>query len=501
MRLSTKIALIIFSGAAIGALVAGSLVFSFARSALEQTVSEYRLGITSGSPGASELPLAPSSATALKLVALLIPIFFLTTSVVLLFIIVFVVQPLVRLTSTARAIAEGDVKLRAPVTSRDEIGELTQTFNMMTERLVKLSEQNAAIVRTLPEPLFVLDRNGIITSANRAASFMVGYSERELVGRSLRDMLVNVSFLQEIRDLAQAIEKGITAGKPVRFDEISIKNRVFEIFLTPVQDRDGVVFGAAVLLHDVTHIKEVDRLKTEFVSVASHQLRTPLTAINWYLEILLAGDAGKLTREQREYMGEVYEASKRMVRLINDLLNVSRLDSGRLKIDPKLTRLEDLILDSIGETKPAAQEKKCNIIFQKPKQKFPQIPVDQGLLRQVLQNLLTNAVRYSPSGGCRVEVELGRDKHDDILITVRDEGIGVPESARGHMFEKFFRADNAVQTISEGTGLGLYIAKLVIETAGGKIWFESKEGQGTTFYLTIPKDGMKPKEGELGLAG
>ena len=501
MKLPGKIALIIFLGTTIGALFAGSLVFSFTRSALEQSVSEYHLRLTSGAPGAVEPPqLTPGSVTALKLVFLLIPIFFLTTSVVLLFVIVFVIRPLTELTKTARAIAAGDLKLRAPVVSKDEIGELTQSFNAMTERLVKLGEQNAAIIRTLPEPLFVLDQNGIVTSVNRAASLMVEYSEKDLVGRSLRDVLVNISFLEETRNLAQAIESGITAGKPTRFDEIMIKNRVFEIFLTPVQGQDGKVFGGAVLLHDVTHIKEVDRLKTEFVSVASHQLRTPLTAINWYLEILLSGDAGKLSKEQQEYMDEVYEASKRMVRLINDLLNVSRLDSGRLKIEPKLTQLENLIQDILNEVKLAIQDRRCSFAFEKPKSKLPLVPVDQSILRQVLQNLVTNAVLYSPPNRCSVVVSVGRDKDQNFLITVADKGIGITREARGRVFGKFYRAPNAREMLTEGTGLGLYIARMVLETAGGKIYFESEEGKGTTFYNMLPSDGMKPKEGELGLA-
>ena len=500
MKLPTKIALIIFSGATIGAVVAGFLVFSFTRSALQETIGIQNI-IAPSLDGSSTVIASPARDTALNLVFLLIPIFFLATSVVILFVVVFVVRPITRLTRTAKAIAEGDITQRAPVVSTDEVGELTKSFNAMAERLVNLSEETKAILQTLPEPLFVLTEDGVITSVNRAASEMVGHTEKEMKGRLLRDVLAGIALLEEAKDVALKIEQGVAAAKPIKFEEVSIKNKVFEVFITPVKDYRGRTSHGAVIFHDITHIKEVDRLKSEFVSVASHQLRTPLTAINWYLEMLLSGDAGEIAGAQKDYLQEIYDASKRMVRLINDLLNVSRLDSGRLKIEPTPTQLEDFIDNVLSELGPLAKEKNCELLFKKPKTRLPKVDIDQSLLRQVIQNLVTNSIRYSEQKLCDTAVTLEKRDDKDYLVTIRDSGIGIPKEVQARIFDKFFRADNAIRAVTEGTGLGLYIAKMVIETSGGKIWFESEPEKGTSFYFTIPLSGMKKKGGELGLAG
>ena len=490
MKLPTKIALIIFSGATIGAVAASFLVFSFTRSSLEQTIGNQNITVIA----------SPARDTALNLVFLLIPIFFLTTSVVILFVVVFVVRPITRLTKTAKAIAEGNITERAPEISTDEVGELAKSFNAMAERLVNLNEETKAILQTLPEPLFVLTEDGVVTSVNRAASEMVGHSEKEMRGRLLRDVLAGIALLEEAKDVALKIEEGVAAAKPIKFEEVSIKNKVFEVFITPVKDYQGRTSHGAVIFHDITHIKEIDRLKTEFVSVASHQLRTPLTVINWYIEMLLSGDAGKIEGAKKDYLQEIYGASKRMVRLINDLLNVSRLDSGRLKIESTQTQLEDFIENVLAELRPVAKEKSCDLLFKKPKVKLPKVGIDQSLLRQVIQNLVTNSIRYSEPKLCDTAVTLEKRDDKEYLVTIKDNGIGIPKEIQARIFDKFFRADNAIRAVAEGTGLGLYIAKMIIETSGGKIWFSSEPGAGTTFYFTIPLTGMKKKGGELGLA-
>lgn len=254
--------------------------------------------------------------------------------------------------------------------------------------------------------------------------------------------------------------------------------------------------------------KEVDRMKTEFVSVASHQLRTPLTGINWYIEMLLSGDVGEITGRQREYLEEVYEGGQRMVKLVNELLNVSRLETGRLKIEPTLVQIEDFIQKIIDEIRPLTLAKKCGCLLQTPKIKLPKIMVDQELLRQVIHNLLTNAAKYSPPEKCdiltRVEIKNGAIPEfynqaplegEFVLISVVDKGIGIPENVQSRIFNKFFRADNAIRLATDGSGLGLYIAKMIIEASGGRIWFKSQSDVGSTFYVALPINGMQKRIG------
>ncbi len=251
--------------------------------------------------------------------------------------------------------------------------------------------------------------------------------------------------------------------------------------------------------HD-SQIKRLERIKTEFVSVVSHQLRTPLTAMNWYLEMLMAGDAGKVTSQQKDYLEEIYRSSNRMVGLVNDLLNISRLESGRLRIAPEAVNIAELIQGIIKELEPLTRAKNCDVLFENIV-KQPTVPVDPRLMRQVINNLLTNAIKYTDGKkrNCYLAVGLKEDSRN-LLVTVADNGIGIPAAVQSRIFEKFVRADNAIKAEAEGSGLGLYIARMIMEASGGDISFKSKEGSGTTFTVRIPKAGMEKREGEKGLA-
>lgn len=413
------------------------------------------------------------------------------------------VKRLKALTQTARLITGGDLTKRAPVVSEDDIGVLAHSFNTMAESLINASEETKVIISAIPEPLFVVNPQGNVVSANLAASGMVWRTEKELLHKSIRDILGGALVRRTESpeagsgggyDLGIAVADAILASRTAIFDEAFIKRRIFEVTVTTLRNYRGKISGSIVMMHDITHRKEVDKMKSEFVSLASHQLKTPLTTINWFLEMLLAGDAGDLTDAQKEYAGEVYGASRRMARLVNDLLNVSRIDSGKLKIEPTPTQLEDFVQGIIGQVVPVGGESKCGVDFEKPPEKLPQVPVDQNLLGQVLQNLISNAVKYSPPGRCQIMIKLENRENHDYCLSVRDNGFGIPKDEQKRIFEKFYRASNAALANSDSTGLGLYIAKWIIEAAGGKIWFESEVDKGTTFYLTIPLTGMKKKE-------
>jgi signal transduction histidine kinase len=299
-------------------------------------------------------------------------------------------------------------------------------------------------------------------------------------------------------NIDKMIEKALNHGRLEHIQEIQLTDNFFEIFITPVKDNKGDIVGGAIIMHDITYLKEIDRMKTEFVSVASHQLRTPLTAIKLFTEMLLRGDTGKLNRAQKEYLNNIFQSTDRMTRLVNDLLNVTRIESGRVRINPQPTKLDELIQNIIVEAKPLADMKKVKLTFMVT-DKAPTIPLDQNLFRQVIHNLIVNAIRYTPAGKGRILVTFKKYNNREYLISVADNGIGIPNDKQKKIFQKFFRADNAVKMETEGTGLGLYVSKMIVELSGGKIWFESQEGKGTTFFVTIPTKGMPAKEGERGL--
>lgn len=261
----------------------------------------------------------------------------------------------------------------------------------------------------------------------------------------------------------------------------------------PIHLDDGTFIGAVAVFRDVSRETEVDKAKTEFVSLASHQLRTPLSTVNWYAEMLLAGDAGKISDEQKKYLEEVYTGNQRMVELVNALLNVSRLELGTFVVEPEPTDIAEVIRSVIEEQKVQIDAKK-----QKMETNFagdiPTIQADKKLLRMVFQNLLSNAIKYTnDKGSIRLAVSV---EGKSVVISVSDNGWGIPKDQHDKIFTKLFRADNVKEQDTEGTGLGLYIVKSIVEQSGGSISFESEKDKGTTFRVLLPRDGMKKKDGE-----
>jgi len=254
---------------------------------------------------------------------------------------------------------------------------------------------------------------------------------------------------------------------------------------------------------DITAEQEIDQAKSEFVSLASHQLRTPLSSINWYTEMLLDGDAGKLSKKQQEYIETVDRANTRMVDLINSLLNVSRIELGTFSIEPEKlnpeTSAEEVLLEI--KTRISSRNQKLVINFEKD---LPDILFDKKYLEMIYQNLLSNAVKYSPEKS-EITLDVKPVKSGDVLdgfkipkggivISVTDNGYGIPSAQQGQIFTKLFRADNAQVYDTDGTGLGLYIIKSVLDHVGGNLWFKSKENKGTSFHAYLPLE-TKSKSG------
>ena len=242
--------------------------------------------------------------------------------------------------------------------------------------------------------------------------------------------------------------------------------------------------GNLVILHDITREKIVERMKTEFVSLTAHQLRTPLSAIKWTLRILLDGDLGALSVEQRDFLEKTYQSNERMISLINDLLNVTRIEEGRYLYKMTLVNLEEIIQFVVNSYKEEIKRRKIKFEFIKPKEKLPQVLIDVEKMRLAVQNLIDNAVRYTHAGG-EITISLNRGRRE-IEFSIKNTGIGIPKDQKDRIFTKFFRAANVMRMETEGSGLGLFIAKNIIESHSGKIWFESEEGKGATFHFALP---------------
>ncbi|HSR89170.1 MAG TPA: HAMP domain-containing sensor histidine kinase [Candidatus Udaeobacter sp.] len=256
----------------------------------------------------------------------------------------------------------------------------------------------------------------------------------------------------------------------------------------------------------IAKLKKDELMKNDFISFVSHQLRTPLTVVKWNVEMLEDETTDKLSTKQKQFLNQIRLEEKQISNLVSSLLNISRLESGRIKIDPMPEDILAAISETVNELSAYARAKHCSISFTKPNLSLPPVSLDKALFKQVILNLLNNAINYSKSDRCGVKVDF-KDAKEYYMISVADDGIGIPPEACERIFSKFFRAENAIKANSVGTGLGLYMTKLIVEISGGKIWFATKNGtgnkfqekDGTTFYFTVPKKGMKKNTGSKGL--
>jgi len=413
-----------------------------------------------------------------------------------------------RLREGAIRVAQRDFSRQIDIQSKDELGQLAMAFNQMSAslqdsygRLAFENERDTTLLESMNEGMIALDEHGRIVLINAAAARILELHDRQMaIGK---DFSV-VASLQEQGGTALApvqLPSAITlkTGKQTSAVVLyaSKEGKKEQIFLGASPFRlNGKIAGVIMLLRNVTKEKEVDRMKTEFISLASHQLRTPLSAIKWFSEMLLAGDAGKLNAEQTEFAQNITGSTTRMVELINSLLNISRMESGRIMIDPKPTDLTELVQGIINDLTAKIKEREQNVVVSVHPD-LPKINLDPRLISQVYLNLLTNAIKYTPKNG---DISVFVSKKDDMIVSqVTDNGYGIPQAEQARMFQKFFRAQNITKVETDGTGLGLYLVKSIVESSGGKIWFESEEAKGTTFWFTIPLSGMQAKKGEVTL--
>ena len=393
-------------------------------------------------------------------------------------------------------VAISDTNQNSVKNSKGFFNAMAATLSVAISRLQTVNKiQNSkteTLVQNLNDGVIMFNKEKNIVLINVAAKKITGIKDERVGLESIYKNLKKFNIEKIISDKT-------LKGEIKMINEVAIGKFHYEILIIPVKDHKMEIVGGAIILHDVTQIKEIDRMKTEFVSVASHQLRTPLTAIKLFTEMMLGGEVGKLEADQKKYLENIYQSTQRMVILVNDLLSLSRLESGRLKVEPVLTKLSDSIKSIINEVAPVAKAKGVAIDFEFNKN-LPKAMIDPNLVRQVVHNLITNAVHYSLENKQAIVVVKLDKKDKDFLISVSDTGIGISSKAQLRIFEKFFRADNAIKIRTEGTGLGLYVSKMIIESSKGKIWFDSKVGKGTTFYISLPIKGMKKKEGEKSLA-
>ena len=240
---------------------------------------------------------------------------------------------------------------------------------------------------------------------------------------------------------------------------------------------------AFIITRSFERLAEANRMKSEFVKIVSHQLRSPMTNLKWSIDLLMSGELGEIGKEQIEYFKILRENVSRMTELVKDLLTVSRIEEGSLLVKKEMVSLEQIVKDLILRFKPLALA--SNVVVKLETQKdLPEILVDSYQIKTVIENLLDNAIRYVKGRG-EVLIKIEK-KEEGLCFKVKDTGVGIPKEDQKYIFQKFFRAENAIRQQTQGSGLGLFIAKSIIERLGGKIGFQSEENKGTTFWFTLP---------------
>jgi PAS domain S-box-containing protein len=400
-----------------------------------------------------------------------------------------IVRPLNRLVQTSLAVAQGDLHQRSGIRSRDEVGHLAKSFDLMTRRLAErsrqLSEQASeleAILNSIADGVIVLDQNERVLTLNPAARKLLDDFSTRVAAAPLKALTPlsdgNGSTPADIESLLHQEHGGLHTSQRYR-----LGNRVLSASAAPVRTPEGVVAGSVVVLRDITREVEAEELKEGFITSISHELRTPLTAIIGYSQLLNMSAASRLEESQRLHLRRIGDSAEQLNRHINALINISQIQAGSLVLQVEHLLLCRLVEQAVERWQEPMQAREQELYF-KPPVADVWIEGDESYLLWAVENLLSNAHNYTLAGG-RVTVRL-YCQDGEARLDVQDTGVGVATADLPHLFSRFFRASNDATFDVRGVGLGLFIARSIVELHHGRIWAESTLGVGSTFSIALP---------------
>lgn len=400
-------------------------------------------------------------------------------------------RPLYSLRDTMKAVKEGDLNQVAPIVSNDEIGDLTVEFNNMTKRLLQfeqstlgqlLSEKNKsiAIVKSIADPIIVLDTSYRITLLNTACENMFNLEEKNVINRYFLEVIRN----GDLYDYICSIHNCHNNKPDPKLMYINIKNKdyYFNVVVTSSKDYADNITGLVVLFQNVTQLKQIEKMKSDFTATISHEFKTPLTSIMIGTSLISDENVGTLTEKQKSIIETISDDSERLLSLVNDLLNLSKIESSESIFNMKPESMEYLIKESVKSFSEQSKTKKV-YLHSEIDPKLPKVSMDAEKILWVLNNLISNALRYTDEND---EIQLSCfTSQDNVCVSVRDTGIGIPEDYQEKIFDKFVQVAGQDSEM-KGTGLGLAIAREIIEAHSGEIWCVSKLNEGSTFTFTLP---------------
>lgn len=347
-------------------------------------------------------------------------------------------------------------------------------------KVLSEKRQTESVIRSVAEGLVVVDAQGKVIMINPAAEKILGVSKKDKVSRPIVENLNKEQLVSLVKETPGVEGKEIELASS---DDDT--KRIIRASSAVIENEDGKTVGMVSVLSDITKQKELDRLKSEFLSSVSHELRTPLVSMEKSIGLLLSKSAGALSAEQEEFLSITERNLKRLTRLINDLLDLSKLEAAKVTLKRELVSLEGIIQEAVEGLSQWAKAKSLNIELN-IQEGLPRVSLDPDRIVQVLVNLIGNAIKFTPAGGTiTIDARLA-EQNSAIIVSVQDSGIGIPQEQLTKVFDKFYQVGERIATDIHGTGIGLSIAKEIVELHDGRIWAESQQGSGAKFSFTLP---------------
>jgi len=408
------------------------------------------------------------------------------------------VKPIRQMTSATAEIAAGNYDVQIEHPSGDELGGLARDFMEMAHKLKAFHELNVgklvaekrrseAVIQSVADGVLVVDKDQKVLGLNPAAGLALGVQSDQSIGRHVLELVRDTELFERIRQA--------TEGEESRQEPLTVsttfhgKPRHYQVSVTRAQTESGRLVGVVVLFQDVTKLKELDRLKTDFVMTASHELRTPLTSMILSIGNLRDKSREKLDASESQLLEAAAEEAERLQSLVNDLLDFSRLESGRLEMAFSAIKIHEIAAKAVTVLEPQAREKEIELTNQATEE-LPEAWADPHKITWVLTNLIGNALRYTDPGG---QVRVGAERAaDNLRVWVADDGAGIPVEAQARIFEKFVKLEDGEHL--GGSGLGLALCKELVKAHHGTIWVNSEPGKGATFTFTLPLARKEAKE-------
>lgn len=416
------------------------------------------------------------------------------TAIISVVLLLLFIKPLKKLIDSSEALSQGNFNKKVDIRSGDEFEELGTSFNLMGEKISKLFEEMGKdkdiaiaersklneVLSSIIDGIIAIDFNRNIIFSNKASEEITGYAQTQLQGQPLDNIIHLFIDGQEVQSKSYCQINFNKSGKLVGKDG---KQTRVNILSAKVDGEVQTNLSCILILHDLSKEEALEQMKLDFVSMASHELKTPLTSIIGYLSVFVSENKDKLPKEEWDLINRSLISAQQLLGLVQNILNVNKIEREQMQVSPEPLDFLPVLKKSVEDLRNQAAQKNIILNFNAP-DNLPKVIADPLRTGEVITNLVANAINYTNPGG-KVDV-LVQTSPSEITTTISDTGIGIPKEALPHLFNKFFRVSNTAQQASKGTGLGLYIAKSIIEKLNGKIWVESEVGKGSKFYFTLP---------------